>query len=193
MELNKLYSYEANGEEKMAILEAIIPKNGTKHAILDNGDSIPIDRFQLIAQVIQENTGENEHNESTGNDFLNVNIKIDQKTGLPVLPTEDNKGGKIPVHQVKNNIIHEEGLKDVIAPELYLQNNPITMLLQKAKLSEEVISIPIPVKLIDKNLYATIVDSFEDSEAAIFDFLAEKIDLDTLRGLVAEELKKRYK
>ena len=192
MELNRLYSYEVDGEQRMGMLEAIVPKNMIKYAVLDNGDSIALDRFQLIAQVIQENTGGNE-NEHVGNDLLNVNIKTD-KNGLPVLPTEDGKGGKTPMHQVKkNHVVHEEGLNDVIAPEQYMQSNPIIILLQKAKLGEEVINIPVPVKLIDKNLYATIVNSFEDSEAAIFDFLAEKIDLDTLRGLVAEELKKRYK
>lgn len=167
----------------MAILEAIIPRDGVKMAILDNGDTIAYDRFAVTAELIKGDS------ENHGNDDFNVNIKIDPKTGLPFLPTEKPTQQNQP-NQQQN--INPELNEIVVSPEVYKANDPVIGLLNKAKHNEVKITITIPIQLIDKQLYNVIATSFEDGKATIHSHLVSKINHDEVAKAIKEEIEKQF-
>jgi hypothetical protein len=165
----------------MAILEAIMPRDGVKMAILDNGDTIPYDRFAVTAELIKNDTQDH------GSNDFNISIKTDPKTGLPFLPTE--KSNQQPNQQHK---ISPELSEIVVSPEVYQANDPVVGLLNKAKHTEANITITIPIQLIDKQLYNVIATSFEDGKATIHNHLVSKINNDAVSKAIKEEIEKQF-
>lgn len=116
--------------------------------------------------------------------------------GFPILPTvgdgEENEEYE-QEHTHKNNTkpkLREE--KQPPAPQI--QKDPITILLESAKLEDSKITIEFTIPTINKGLFSTIDTSFNDEKARekMYDFMIGKINSDETRKSIIEELSKYF-
>jgi len=72
------------------------------------------------------------------------------------------------------------------------KDSPIYKLLKKQKNNQVEVSIKIKLNLPPKELYSVLLNSFEDAEKEIIDFVLDGVDIDDIKKALAESIQKSY-
>lgn len=191
----KMYSYLHDGDEKMAVLEIItLPIKGMRWCRFDNGDQITLDSFKETAQDIEG--GQNFQNqpvhqpvhESQNTAMPSIDIVTDEE-GNPILGTNPSGGGGGDGMGELSEIVTTptEYKKNQVA------NDPVIKLLEKANTTENILSIEIPVQLVDKKLFNVLVESFgEESKETICKFVMDSVSPEHFKDAVMKMIEEHY-
>lgn len=184
----KMYSYHQDGDEKMGVLEIVTKEiKGVRWCRFDNGDQISLTAFKTQAINVEGQELETNHVPQTTNESVvipTMDVKID-KGGNPILGTNNGEGGS-------------EDYSDIVAtPREFKKsqtiNDPVIKLLEKANTKEEMLSIEIPAKLINKKLFSVIVESFgEESKKTICDFVMDNIPQKHFKDALMKMIEEHY-
>jgi hypothetical protein len=127
-------------------------------------------------------------------------ILLDEN-GDPYLPVENQKvsNNKKPAtidHEAiklasQLGLVTEETIVEKIQPKTN-SALPVIALVDSAKKSDTTINTTISLKLIDKNLFNVLSDSFEGSKEQIIDHLINSISIEELKEKLKIELNKHY-
>lgn len=187
----QMYGYLYEGENRMGMLEHISrPIKGQRWCRMDNGDQMTLNEFKEIASPVSlANNGDSNIADSQDQDVNQfMNIQTD-KEGNPILPTS---GGVLPTSEA-----NKSEFQDVVSPQQFKEqrtaNDPVIKLLEKANTKEIILSVGIPIQVVDKKLVDVIIESFgEESKDSIYKFIIDKITQDQFKGIIEEMIEKYY-
>jgi hypothetical protein len=106
-------------------------------------------------------------------------ITIPAPAAINNLPVPENKPSSV------TSIIYGEPKKDE-------KDSPIYKLLKKQKINLVDVSIKIKLNLPPKDLYSVLLDSFDDAESEIINFVLDAIDMENIKDSLADSIKKTY-
>ncbi len=182
-----MYSYVYQDEERMAVLELITkPIKGIRWCRFDNSDQMTLDDFKQTATRIDEssNIPKVENQPAPKSPDQTAQKEVNKLTN----PKVDNDGN--PILQSNEEI-------PVVSPEQYKENqrknDPVIALLKKANTQEIILSIDLPVQLIDKKLFGVVVESFgEESKETIYKFIMDSISPEQFKEDTIKMIEKHY-